>query len=91
MVSKSIQWVDKETMVYNFDTGKVEAFKLFRLNQIDRYRNGMGDVDVADQLRGVYRLDRWVRNRKWCWSMLFWSMGVLLTNAYKLYLHMCKE
>ena len=73
-------------MVYNVDTGKVEALKLLRLNQIEKYNNGMGDVDVADQLRGVYRLDRWVRNRKWWWSMMFCSMGVLLTNSYKLYL-----
>ena len=58
-------------MVYNVDTGKVETLKLFILNQIDKYNNGIGDVDVADKLRGVYRLDRWVRNRKWWWSMLF--------------------
>ena len=51
----------------------------------------MGDVDVANQLRGVYRLDRRARNRKWWWSMLFWYMGVLLKNSYKFYLKMCKE
>ena len=78
-------------MVYNVETGKVEDLKFLRLNQIDKYNNGMGDVNVDNQLRGVYRLDRWVRNRKWWWSMLFWSMCVLLTNYYKLYLQMCKE
>ena len=57
--------------MYNVDTGKVKTLKLFILNQIDKYNNGIGDVDVADKLRGVYRLDRWVRNRKWWWSMLF--------------------
>ena len=67
-------------MVYNVDTGKVEALKFIRLNQIDKYNNGMVIVNVDDQLSRVYRLDRWVRNRKWWWSMLFWSMGVLLTN-----------
>ena len=85
IVSKSIQWVEKEKMMYNVDTGKVEALKFLRLNQINKYNNVMGDVYVADQLRGVYRLYCWVRNRKWWWSMLFWSMGVLLTNDYKLY------
>ena len=78
-------------MAYEVDTGKVEDLKILRLNQIYKYNNGMGDVDVDDQLRGVYRLECWVRNRKWWWSMLFWSMGVLLTNSYKLYLQMCKE
>ena len=51
----------------------------------------MGGVDISDQLRGVYRCDRFVRNRKWWWSLLFWSNGVLLTNSYKLYLRVCKE
>ena len=59
------------------------------------YNHGMEDVDIADQLRtrGVYQMDIWVRNRKWWWSMLFWSLGVLLTNAYnKVYLSkLCKE
>ena len=91
MVSESIQWLYKEKIVYNNETGKVEALKFLRLNQIDKYNNGMGDFDVVDQLRGVYRLDCWVRNRKWWWSMLFWYMGVLLKKYYKFYLHMCKE
>ena len=78
-------------MVYNSDTGNVDALILLRLNQINKCNNGMGDVDVADQLRGVYRLDHWERNSKWWWSMLFWYMGVLLTNYYRLYLQMCKE
>ena len=67
-------------MVYNFETGKLEALKFLRLNQINKYNNGMGDVDVAGQLRGVYRLYRWARNRKWWCSVMFWSMGVLLTK-----------
>ena len=75
-----------EKLLYNVDTGKVEDFKFLRLNQINKYNNGMGDVDVANQIRGVYRLDCWVRNRKWWRSILFWSMGVLLKNSYKLYL-----
>ena len=91
MVYESIQWVEKKNMVYNIDTDKVQALKLLRLNQIGKYNNGIGDVNVADQLRGVYRLDHWLRNRKWWWSILFCSMVVLLTNSYKLYLQMCKE
>ena len=68
--------------MYKVYTGKVEAFKFLILNHIDKYNNVMGNVGVYDQLRGVYRLDRWVRNRKWWWSMMFCYMGVLLTNSY---------
>ena len=52
-------------MVCKVDTVKVEALKFLRLNKIDIYNNGMGNFDVADQIRGVYRLERWVRKRKW--------------------------
>ena len=67
--------------MYNIDKYKVEALKLLRLNKIDKYYNGMCDIDVDNQLRGVYRLYRWVRNKKWWWSMLFCSMGVLLKSS----------
>ena len=46
----------------------------------------MGHVDVADQLRGNYCIDIWIRNHKWWWGILFWSIGTLLTNAYVVYL-----
>jgi hypothetical protein len=91
MVSDSIEWVVKEKNVYNIDTDEVEALKFLRLNYINKYNQEMGGVDIADQLRGCYRIDRFVRNRKWWWSMLFWSIGVLLTNAFKVYLTVCKE
>ena len=91
MVSQSIEWIVKEKSVFNVDTNEVETLKFLRLNQINKYNLEMGGVDIADQLRGVYRIDRWVRNRKWWWSILFWSIGVSLTNAYKLYLRLCED
>ena len=47
----------------------------------------MGGVYLADQLRGTYRIYKGLRNRKWWWSILFWSIGVMITNAYMIYLH----
>jgi len=55
------------------------------MNFIHKYNSEMGDVDLADQLRGSYRVDHWIRNRKWWWSLLFWGLGVILTNAYIIY------
>jgi hypothetical protein len=46
----------------------------------------MAHVDVADQLRGSYRIDIYVRNRKWRWDIMFWAFGTLLTNAYVVYI-----
>eukprot|EP00536_Pseudo-nitzschia_multiseries_P014798 jgi/Psemu1/40172/gm1.40172_g len=86
MVTSVIKWVEKEKVVYNVETDKKEKMKFLQLNQLDTYNNGMGGVDIADQLRGVYRLDSWVWYRKLWWSVMFWAIGVLLTNVYKLYL-----
>ena len=56
-----------------------------RLNVIDDYNSNMNGTDVADQLRGVYRPDHWMRNRKWWWSYFNWALGVASVNAYKIY------
>jgi hypothetical protein len=48
-------------------------------------------VDVADQLRGNYRMDRWIRQYKWWWSIWIWGYGVLLVNAYVFYLKVMDE
>lgn len=85
MACQKIEWIVKEKLVYNVDSGCSETLQFLRLNQIDNYNAEMGNVDLADQLRGSYRLDHGVRNRKWWWSILFWGVGVLLTNAYIVY------
>ena len=51
----------------------------------------MGGVDIEDQLRGNYCIDKGVWNRKWWWSILFWSISVMITNAYVIYLHVNLE
>jgi hypothetical protein len=86
MVSIRLEWIVVEREVYNVDTGRKEVLRFLRLNFINNYNHTMGHVDVADQLRGSYRIDIWIRNRKWWWSFLFWSIGTLLTNSYKVYI-----
>ena len=45
----------------------------------------MGNVDIADQLRILYHMDHWLRNRKWWWAIFFWALDVILTNSLVLY------
>ena len=62
-----------------------------RLNVIDDYNNNMNQVDIADQLRGQYRPDRWMRHKKWWWAIFIWGIGVVRVNAYKIYEFMWNE
>jgi hypothetical protein len=55
------------------------------------YNVDMGHVDVADQLRGNYRMDHWQRQYKWWWSIWLWGFGVLLVNAYVYYKKVMEE
>jgi hypothetical protein len=86
MVSVLLEWVVVEKKVYNVDTQKTEMIRFLRLNVIHKYNHTMGHVDVADQLRGSYRIDIYVRNRKWWWAIMFWAFGTLLTNSYVVYI-----
>jgi hypothetical protein len=45
----------------------------------------MNLTDIADQLHGSYRPDRWMRQRKWWWAFFIWSIGVAGVNVYKIY------
>ena len=45
----------------------------------------MNSTNIADQLRGNYRPDRWMRQRKWWWAFFIWAIGVAGVNAYRIY------
>ena len=85
MVSEEITWVEIFKDYYNVDSSEVEQLNCLRLGHINKYNKEMGSVDLADQLRGSYRLDKSIRNRKWWWLIMFWSIGIILTNAYVMY------
>jgi hypothetical protein len=60
---------------------------IFEVEYYSQYNHTMGHVDVADQLRGSYRIGTYVRNRKCWWVIMFWAFGgTLLTNAYVVYI-----
>jgi hypothetical protein len=91
MVAEELKWVEVSKPVYNVDTGGMEKLKFLRMNQIDNYNNTMGNVDIADQLRGTYDFKHWLRNRKWWWSIWNWGLGVLITNSYIMYVKVNEE
>ena len=91
LVTPKAEWIVKEKAVFNVDTGKTEKMQFLYLNQIYTYNYGMGDIDIADQLRLHYHMDHWLRNRKWWWSILFWALGVILPNSYILYTKLCDK
>lgn len=46
-------------------------------------------VDLTDQLRGSYRPDRFMRQKKWWWSIYIWTVGTACTAAFITYNKVC--
>ena len=46
----------------------------------------MGGVGIDDNPRNYYSVYFGVKKRKWLWYILFWDVGVILTNAYMIYI-----
>ena len=82
MACANLEWVEKQKKVWDKNAGATISMKFLRPGVINDYNNGMNNVDQADQLRGSYRIDRWMRKRKWWWAMWMWGVQVLLVNAY---------
>ena len=64
---------------------KMRVMKFLRLNLNDDYNFGMGGANVANQLRGAYRFDKWMRNYKWWHAIFWWGFQTLLVNSYIVY------
>jgi hypothetical protein len=77
--------------VWSEEAHRKAFVKFLRLNVIDEYNNNMNSTDIEDQLRGVYRPDHWMRNRKWWWAIWIWGIGVAGVTAYRIYEVMYEE
>ena len=80
-----IKWSKKEREVWHAQEQKKIKLPFYRLSMIDDYNKNMNNVDIADQLRTVYRYNRWMQKQKWWWSIAFWALQMLQTNAYIIY------
>ena len=90
-VEESMFWVLKKRKVWSAVHREIREIGFLRLNFIDNYNNNMNSTDIADQLRGSYRPDRWMRQRKWWWAFFIWGVGVASVNAFKMYDSMYEE
>ena len=50
---------------------------------VDRYNQGMGGVDKADQYAVYYSIER--KSKKWWRKLVFWLLEVAIMNSYILY------
>ena len=85
MAVEKIFWEEKSKEVYDKEMKRMKQIKFLRLNVNDDYNYGMGGADIADQIRGSYCFDHWVRNFKWWHSIFWWGVHVLMVNAYRCY------
>ena len=85
MCCKTVQWVKKTFKVYDKKTNKSKNSTFLWLNINDLYNKEMGNVDIADQIRGAYRIDKWMRKYKWWYAIFWWGFQVLMVNSYVLY------
>ena len=74
MVADKILLEEKIREIYDQTTGKMKDLKFHRLNINNGYNFGMGGADIADQIRGSYRFDHWMRRYK-LWHSIFWWGG----------------
>ena len=85
MCANRIYWQENERHVYDCQAGKMKKIKFHCLNDNNDYNFGMGGADIADQIRGSYRVDHWLRNFKWWHSVFWWGDQVLMVNLYQCY------
>ena len=82
---EKVDWIEKTREIWDKVSSSMRVGKFLRLSINYSYNMNMNNVDIADQLRGSYRPDRWMQNMKWWWSMFFWGHGTMLVNIFLTY------
>ena len=65
---------------------RFEHFRYLHMKYINKYNNEMGIIDTVYQIIKYYKIDLWVRNIKWWWSIFVWDVGLILTSSYIIYI-----
>jgi hypothetical protein len=89
--AQEVRWMEKQRGEWRASAQKKAMMKYLCLNVIEEYNMNMNATDIADQLRGNYRPDHWMRQRKWWWSVFIWAISVAYANAYCIYEVLWKE
>ncbi len=63
-----IEWIVKKRKVWDTAAQQRAIMKYLCLNVIEDYNHHMNATDIANQLRGSYQPDQWIRQRKWWWE-----------------------
>ena len=80
MCFNAIKWDHKTRQVYDPETQMVPYAHFLHLSVDGYYNYNMKSIDLSDQLRCVYRVDRWMRKYKWWRYLLFWIHCLVLVR-----------
>ena len=86
---KRIGWDVCKKKVYSHTLGREIEVEFLRFSLSNNYNHEMNDNDMADQLRLVYRWQRFQRNQKWWWALWVWGVEVSCVNAYVMMKRYC--
>ncbi len=82
--AECVEWTVKERQVWSASIQQKAMMKYLHLNVIEDYNQHMNSTDIANQQRGNYWPDRWMRQRKWWWAFFIRGIGVAGVNEYKI-------
>ena len=85
-----VTWVVKTKKVWSRVLKREIDYKFLRWSLSHNYNYEMNDNDIADQLRLVYRMQRFQRNQKWWWSLWLWGFEVSIVNSYCMMKRYCE-
>ena len=60
-----VEWRKKNKIVWRKYPQQMADINFYCLNIIEQYNYNMSNVDIEDQFRGSYRINKWMRKRKW--------------------------